>query len=234
MTGASSGIGRATAILLTKKGAKVALTARSKNKLEDLSRDLPGSLVVAADISREKEAGQMVSLVARYFGRVDILVNNAGQGYDSPVEKTDLKKLQAIFDLNLLGPLVAMQKVIPLMRKQGGGVIVNISSGTSLMYLPNMGAYSGLKCTLNAISLTAREELKEDKISVSVVYPYITATDFEENTLKEDFEAEWEDNGREIPPSDSAKYAAQKILEAIVTEKAEIFAHEWMKNRKGT
>ena len=98
--------------------------------------------------------------------------------------KSDVEVFHCIFDLDVLGPVVAMQQVIPIMRKQGGGVIVNISSGLALMYLPGMSVYSSLKRALSHMSLTAREELKDDKIVVSVMYPYITATDFEENTIK--------------------------------------------------
>jgi len=112
-----------------------------------------------------------------HFGQVDILVNNAGKGYDASIVDTDVNKFQELFNLDVLGPLLAMQAVIPYMQKQGGGSIINISSGTALMALPNMAAYSSLKRALVGISLTAREELKTDKINVGVVYPYITATD---------------------------------------------------------
>src|SRR5207237_1142404 len=117
----------------------------------------------------------MVKKTIEHYGRIDILVNNAGRGYDAPVEKIDPKLYEELFVLNQLSPLVAMQEAIPHMKKQGEGAIVNISSGTSLMDIPGIGAYSSLKRALNGLSLTAREELKDDKIAVSVVYPYITA-----------------------------------------------------------
>lgn len=116
------------------------------------------------------------------------------------------------------------------MRRQGQGAIINISSGTALMYLPNMGAYSSLKRALVGISLTAREELKKKNISVSVVYPYITDTDFEKNTLKDGLEdMEWGEGSGPSQPPDTAEFIAEKILEAVKTGEAEIFAHEWMK-----
>ena len=89
-----------------------------------------------------------------------------------------------------------MQQVIPIMRKEGGGAIMNVSSGLALMYLPGMSIYASLKRALSHISLTAREELKEDKIAVSVVYPYITITDFEKNTVKAS-ERNWENDEEE-------------------------------------
>lgn len=117
------------------------------------------------------------------------------------------------------------------MRKQRAGVIINISSGTALMYLPNMSAYSSLKRALSGLSLTAKEELNRDNIKVSVVYPYITKTDFEKNTLRESGTSE-EFNDSNLPQGDSPEYVAERILEAIESGKAEIFAHDWMKDRK--
>jgi short-subunit dehydrogenase len=120
------------------------------------------------------------------------------------------------------------------MRKQGGGMIMNVSSGTALMHLPNMSPYSSLKRALADITLTARAELADDKIICSVFYPYMTATAFEDNTIKdasiEDEDGDEGDNG--LPPLDSAEYAAAKILECIRSEEAECYAHDWMKGMR--
>ena len=233
ITGASSGIGMATAKLLAKKGAGVTLVARSKEKLEQLSKKLPNSLVIQADMTKAAEIKAMIKKVAGHFGRIDILVNNAGQGYDASIEDIDIDVFRKLFDLDVIGPLVAMQEVLPIMRKQGGGgAIVNISSGTALMALPNMSAYSSLKRALAGISLTANEELKEDKIVVSVVYPYITLTDFEKNTIKAKNvkEIQWEDDhDSDFQPPDSADYVAEKIAEGIENEETKIYVHDWMK-----
>jgi len=232
VTGASSGIGLATAKLLAGQGAKLALVSRSKEKLEQLPRELPNSFAVIADMTKIPEIERMVKQTEEHFGRIDILINSAGQGYDAPVEKTDIDTLHHIFELDVVGPLVAMKKVIPIMRKQGSGTIINISSGTALMYLPNNGAYSALKKAIANITLTAREELKKDNIIVSVVYPYITLTNFEKNTIKDPSLIEnREQEGTGPFPADSAEYMAQKILEGIETGEAEIFAHDWMNKR---
>jgi short-subunit dehydrogenase len=231
VTGASSGIGLATAKLLAKQGSKLALVSRSKEKLEQLSAVLPNSLAVPADMTRISEIEGMVRKTMEHFGRIDVLTNCAGQGYDAPVEKTNVDTFHRIFDLDVVGPLVAMQQVIPIMRKRGGGVIVNVSSGTALMYLPYNGAYSGLKRALANISLTAREELKRDNIVVSVVYPYMTLTDFEKNTIKDAVPEGGEQDGGPPFPADTAEYVAQKIVEGIESGEAEIFAHDWMKSR---
>jgi short-subunit dehydrogenase len=230
VTGASMGIGEATAKLISEKGAKVALVARSKDKLDQLSQNLPSSIAIQADMTKIDDIKNMVKKTEQHFGRIDILVNNAGQGYDAPIEKTDVNTVHHIFNLNVIGPLVAMQHVIPIIRKQGGGAIVNISSGLALMYLPNMSVYSSSKRALANISLTAKEELKNDNITVSVMYPFITLTDFEKNTIKAAQTQDWQQEDGESPlPTDTAEYVAQKILEAIETGKAEVFAHDWMK-----
>ncbi len=234
VTGASSGIGLATTKLLAKQGAKLALVSRSKEKLEQLSAELPNSSAVPADMTKVYEIEAMVRKTMEHFGRIDILINCAGQGYDASVEKTNVDTFHRIFDLDVVGPLSAMQQIIPIMRKQGGGTIINVSSGTALMYLPNNGAYSGMKRALASISLTAREELKNDKIVVSVVYPYITLTDFEKNTIKDTAPQGEEQGGRPPFPPDSAEYVAQKILEGIENGEAEIFAHDWMKKGVNT
>ena len=231
VTGASSGIGLATARLLAKDGAKVALVSRSKEKLERLSAELPSSFAVAADMTRIYEIESMVKRTMAHFLRIDVLINCAGQGYDAPVEKTNVDTFHRIFDLDVVGPLVAMERVIPIMRKQGGGVIINVSSGTALMYLPNNGAYSALKRALANISLTAREELKKDNIVVSVVYPYVTLTDFEKNTIKDAVPERGEQDGSIPFQADTAEYVAQRILEGIESGEAEIFAHDWMRKR---
>jgi short-subunit dehydrogenase len=228
ITGASSGIGLATARLLAEKGAKLALVSRSKEKLEKLSREIPNSLAVPADMTKITEIKNMIEQTQEHFGKIDILINCAGQGYDAPMEKTNINTFHCIFDLDVVGPLVAMQQVIPIMRKQGGGTIINISSGTALMHLPNMSAYSSLKRALADISLTAREELKKDNITVSVMYPFMTLTDFEKNTIKDSVPEE-EDQGPSQYSPDTAEYAAQKILEGIESGEAEIFPHDWMK-----
>jgi short-subunit dehydrogenase len=229
VTGASSGIGLATAKLLAEREAKLVLVSRSKEKLEKLAKEIPNSLAVPADMTSVSEIKNMIEKAQEHFGKIDILVNCAGQGYDAPVEKTNIKTLRYIFDLDIVGPLVAMQQVIPIMRRQGGGTIINISSGTALMLLPNNGGYSSLKRALAHISLTAREEVKKDNIIVSVVYPYMTLTDFEKNTIK-DFVPESGEQEESPPfPPDTAEYVAHKILEGIETGEAEIFAHDWMR-----
>jgi short-subunit dehydrogenase len=221
-TGASSGIGLSTAQMLSKMGTKVALVSRSKEKLDELSKEIPNTIAVQADMSKVFEVKRMVNAVADHFGKIDILVNNAGVGYDALTEKIDVDTFHYVFDLDLVGPI---------MRKHGGGTIINVSSAVALMTLPNNAPYASIKRALAVLSLTAREELKNDNITVSVVYPYITLTNFERNTIRDVPvpESELEPHGP-FPP-DSADYAAQRIVEGIESGEAEIFAHDWLKNR---
>ena len=229
VTGASSGIGLATAMLLAQKGAKVVLAARSIDKLEKISAKLPQSLALFVDMEKENTIKDMVEKTVAHFKTVDILVNNAGRGYDATIEETDPKLYQEVFNLDVIGPLIAMQQVIPFMKKQKSGSIVNISSGTALMAIPGMAAYSSSKRALVGLSLTAREELKQFGIQVSVVYPFITVTNFEKNTIKSPaMSARSEADAGALPQADTDEYVAEKIFEAIVSGNAEIFAHEWM------
>jgi short-subunit dehydrogenase len=226
VTGASSGIGEATAKLLSKKGAKVVLAARSKDKLNTLSKQLPHSLAIQTDVTDAKQIKQLIKKTIDHFGKIDVLINNAGRGYHVPIMQIKPEKFRELFTLDVLAPLILMQEVIPFMKKQGEGVIVNISSGTSLMTIYGIGAYSSLKRALNGISLTAREELKDDNISVSLVYPYITKTNFHKNLLNNStWDMQRDDDMEEF---DTPEHVAEKILEAIESGKAEIFAHDWM------
>lgn len=234
VTGASAGIGVATAKLLSSKGAKLALVARSKDKLGKLAKQLPDAIAVVADVSKVDDVKRMVKQAYDHFGRIDILVNNAGQGYDAPVEKIDPAVFRSLFDLDVLGQLVAIQEVVPIMRRQGGGAIVNVSSGLALMHLEHMGAYAALKAAFAHLSLTAREELKGDNITVSVLYPYITLTDFEKNAVKSSSSPSWDDEVSEgaqeaWAKADPPEHVAKQVVEAIEKGTAEIVAHDWMK-----
>jgi len=179
ITGASSGIGEAAARLLAKRKGRVALTARSVGKLEALARELPGSCSVPVDMTDPASIRRMVATVRERFGQIDVLVNNAGRGGgQAPTERIDLDVYRALMELNIYGPLVAMSEVIPIMRSQRRGAIVNIGSGTTKLFRPNGGPYPATKAALHQLSLQARKELQADGIGVTIVHPFITATAF--------------------------------------------------------
>ena len=218
VTGASMGIGEAIARLLGEQGAKVVLAARSKEKLESLAAEIPDSFVVQADMTKPEDITEMVRQAHEKFGRVDILINNAGQGMMAGIEDIDLAEYEKIMKLNVYAPLMAMQEVIPIMREQGGGMILNISSMVSKNYYPRLAAYSSTKYALNAISLTARAELESDHIVVSVFHPKMTATDFGQNSAGAKYVSS---AGRPGMNVDSAEDVAKAVLEQIESEAAE-------------
>jgi NADP-dependent 3-hydroxy acid dehydrogenase YdfG len=178
ITGASSGIGAATARLARAHGAHLVLAARRAERLAALAEELGDALSIPTDMRRPSEVRAMVDAACAAFGGVDVLVNNAGQGLHVPVLEIELDDLIAVTELNVYGPLVAMQAVVPTMRGRGGGSIVNVSSGTTLMVPVGTGGYTATKAALNVLSRTARAELADEKIIVSTVYPFVTATEF--------------------------------------------------------
>jgi NADP-dependent 3-hydroxy acid dehydrogenase YdfG len=181
VTGASSGIGAATSRLLSASGARVVLAARRIDRLEALAAELPGALAVQTDVTAPGELQQLVDEVVQTFGRVDVLVNDAGQGLHVPIEEIDPADLRAVFELNVIAPLVAMQLVLPHMRARGAGAIVNVSSATSLRLFPGIGGYAATKAALNVITQVAHLELAPSGIALSVVYPSVTATEFHDH-----------------------------------------------------
>ncbi|GAA3339277.1 SDR family oxidoreductase [Curtobacterium pusillum] len=179
VTGASSGIGESTARAAAAAGAKLVLAARRADRLEALAAELGVAVVVVTDMRDPEQIRNMIAVAVERHGGVDVLVNNAGQGLHVPVEQIQLDDLRAIVELNVYGPLLAMQLVAPLMRARGGGSIVNVSSGTTrLARTVGAGGYAASKAALNMLSRTARNELADDGISVSTVYPFVTETEF--------------------------------------------------------
>jgi len=229
VTGASSGIGLSTAVALAEKGAKVALLARTKNALEELSNKLPGSLAVVADMTDFDGIRKAVKRVHEHYGRIDGLINNAGRSYAASVEEIDPKMFDEIFHLNVLGPIIAMQAVIPIMRAQHTGSIVSVNSGTAFMTIPAYSVYSSSKRALLGFTLTARSELEKDGIVVSEVYPFITATNFGKNRMGSSAGA---------PPvnyyeGDKPEYVAGLIVQAIEEGQAQYFANERLRKMAG-
>ena len=225
ITGASMGIGAATAHAFAEAGAKLVLAARSADKLEEVARSLPDeaeTLVVPTDMTDEAQVKDLIDTAYEHFGRIDMVVNNAGQAAVGPVATVNPELYRQIIELNLFGPLYMIQAVVPKMKEHGGGVIVNISSNVSKMAIPGIGAYASTKYALNGLSLTARNELADDNIRVVLFLPGQTATDFGKNALSENpGDGPRPNSDQSRPQPDSAEEVAQKILEAAITEPAE-------------
>ncbi|MBV9762759.1 MAG: SDR family oxidoreductase [Acidobacteriaceae bacterium] len=230
VTGASSGIGLSTAVALAERGAKVALFARSTGALEELARKLPGSLPVTIDMTEFDRVREAIGAVHKHYGRVDGLINNAGRSYAASIEEIDPVLFDEIFHLNVLGPIVAMQAVIPVMRAQSGGSIVNINSGTAFMTIPQYGVYSSSKRALLGFSLTARAELEKDGIVVSEIYPFITATNFGKNRMGNPAGG---GPGSNYAAGDKPEFVAALVLQAIEEGQAQYFANERLRNMAG-
>jgi short-subunit dehydrogenase len=229
VTGASSGIGLSTAIALADRGAKVALFARSSDALQKLAQQLPGSLPVTLDMTEFDRVREAIRAVHQHYGRVDGLINNAGRSYAASIEEIKPAFFDEIFHLNVLGPIVAMQAVIPVMRAQGGGSIVNINSGTAFMTLPQYSVYSASKRALLGFSLTARAELEKDRIVVSEIYPFITATNFGKNRMGNAAGGPAANYG----DGDKPEFVADLVLQAIEEGQAQYFANDRLRKMAG-
>lgn len=227
VTGASMGIGEATARAFAEAGARLVLAARSADKLEEVAQRLPAraeTLIVPTDMTDQTQVKALIDKAYEHFGRIDILINNAGQAAVGSIATVNPDLYRQVIELNLLGPLHAIQAVVPKMKEQGGGVIINISSNVSKMAIPGIGAYASTKYALNGLSLTARNELAADNIRVVLFYPGQTATDFGKNALRdESLGHDWRPGGnRPMPQPDSAEDVGRKILEAAISEPAEM------------
>jgi short-subunit dehydrogenase len=228
VTGASAGIGLAIAHAAAQAGAKVVLAVRSADRLtqlsEELSREGCEVMVVPTDMRQPAEVVQLIEMAVQHFGRIDVLINNAGQAVAGTVAELDLEAYRQVIELNMFGPIYAMQASVPQMRANGGGIIINVSSMVSKMNIPGLGGYASTKSALNMLSATARGELAADNIRVITVYPRMTATDFGRNSIG-NRRMRQQQRGNAAPGVvvDTPEYVAGKILEAIQQEPAEQF-----------
>jgi short-subunit dehydrogenase len=182
ITGASKGIGRATALLFARQGADVVLAARSEEKLKELRDEIKKFdvkvLVVPTDVTRKEDIDNLIKRTADEFGRIDILLNNAGKGIHGRVAMTPYSDIEEILNVNLYGPIYCMCSVLPQMLRQGTGQIINISSVVGKQASPNNAAYCAAKFGLQGFSGSLRAELAMNGIDVIVVCPSTTDTEF--------------------------------------------------------
>ena len=209
VTGASSGIGEAAALELARRGASVAVAARSLEKLEALAGRASASggrvLVVEADVADRPSVEAMVGRVLEEFGRLDVLVNNAGLGLSGRVSELRAEDLRYVFEVNIIGPLNCVQAALPHMGR--GGRIVNVSSVVGKRAIPKVGGYCSSKFALNALSDSLRVEVANRGISVTSVYPGTTRTSFRDNSRRtRDEKRGWRPKG--VTPEKVAKKIA--------------------------
>lgn len=188
VTGASGGIGEALAVDLQAEGASVVLFARREAELKRvLGRlDADRAAIVVGDVAVRADIERAVQVAEERFGGLDLLINNAGVAVVARISDVPIELLDRGWRTNVLGPILAVQAATPALRRRGGGMIVNISSGMSLRPSATMGIYSMTKAALNVISASLRVELAEDNIRVMTVFPGLIANDFGRNSLAAD------------------------------------------------
>ena len=175
VTGASSGIGEATAHCLAESGFSVVLAARRADLLTRIAADISAqgrrALSVPTDLSDSDQTSALVQTTLDAFGRVDVLVNNAGYGPPYALEQMDRAALRHVFDVNLLSGMQLIGELTPTMREQGGGRVINISSLTRYVGAPMASAYAATKGGMEAMSACLRLELSIWNITVSLIVP---------------------------------------------------------------
>lgn len=179
ITGASSGIGLATASLFRQEGARVAVFARSKAKIEALVAEPgPDALAVTGDVTVWDDVQRLVQSTLEKFGRIDLLINNAGVGFFAPVVDFSLDELDTMLSVNVKGPFMCCKAALPAMIKQQSGHIINVSSVAGTTTFPGGAGYCASKWALEALTQTLIQECKPHRIKVSSINPGSVKTAF--------------------------------------------------------
>src|ERR1700676_4291303 len=187
VTGASMGIGEAIAKIFADRGASVVMLSRDAGRVEAARERVGNSertLAMACDVRHREEVDRAIGLTMHHFQKIDVWVNNAGHGLLDSVAQMEMAACREMFETNLFGAVAAMQAVIPVMRGQGAGTIINISSVAGHLPVPFHAAYSATKFALNARGKAAGVELKKDGIHVLTVCPGYVRTGFSENAVR--------------------------------------------------
>jgi len=189
ITGASSGIGAAAAAAFVAAGARVVLAARSSARLSAMGEQLGGLdqvLVAPTDVTKPEDCERLARVTAQQFGRIDVLVNNAGIGHWTLFEELTELETRRIVETNVLGVMNAAHAVLPWMRLQGRGVIINVASTVGHMGFPMMSVYCATKFAVRGFSQALRSELAPAGIAVVCVCPGHTDTEFFEHAVMRD------------------------------------------------
>jgi short-subunit dehydrogenase len=227
ITGASAGIGLELAKQLSEAGARLVLSARREDRLNELNASLGGKhLVVKSDVSRIEDCEMLIARTVEHFGRIDTLICNAGYGMARAVAKTSADEMLAIFKTNVFGTTDCIRAAVPVMEKQElrdgfRGQIVIVSSAAARRGLPFFGPYSATKFAQLGLSEALRVELKPVKIAVTSVHPIGTETEF--------FKVAEQQGGLKVPPPgtgevrQSASVVARKTINAIRKPRPEVW-----------
>lgn len=186
ITGCSSGIGRELAKLVLARGWRAVVTARDPSKVADITRGLDDrALVMPLDVTRRAQIDDVVAATKRKFGRIDALVNNAGYGYLAAIEEGEDEAVRAMFETNVFGLIDLTKAVLPIMREQGSGLIVNVSSIGGLTSQAATGYYHGTKYAVEGISESLAAEVKPLGIDVLIVEPSAFRTNWAGASIKQ-------------------------------------------------
>ncbi|MGD0034462.1 SDR family oxidoreductase [Paenibacillus illinoisensis] len=189
ITGASSGIGEAAALLLAERGAKIVLGARGTDRLEALAKHITerGSEAVymSCDVQRREDMSNLVSLAYEQYGKLDVFINNAGIMPISPLDELRVEDWESMIDINIKGVLYGIAAALPVFRKQGFGHFVNTASTAGHKTVPNQSVYSGTKFAVRAISEGMRQEAGK-QLRVTIISPGIVQTNFTESVTNKE------------------------------------------------
>jgi short-subunit dehydrogenase len=224
ITGASAGIGRATALRLARDGAAVVVSARRRDRLDELVRDIEAlggrALAVVADVTREEDMDRLVGHTIERFGRVDVMICNAGFGVEGTLNQVASEHMRRLLDVNYLGTFHAARAVLPVFRRQGAGHLLFISSIVGKRGVPQMGAYAATKFAQVGLAECLRAELAGSAIHVSVVFPVSTDTEFHQ-VMQETCGVASRANG----PRQTAGQVADAIARGIARPAPEIYPY---------
>jgi 3-oxoacyl-[acyl-carrier protein] reductase len=215
VTGASSGIGRATALAFAERGLRLALLARSENALSEVAgaargRGASDAVYFICDVRDEAAVDRAVASTLDRFGRIDVLINSAGLSLNGEVDGYSLEDWRAVIDTNLTGTFLTCRAVAPAMKRQGGGQVINISSGAGRNGIKEMSAYCASKFGVIGFTESFALEVRNQNIRVSVLLPGSVATDFS-RVAKRDGAAP-SNGSREIGYSMTAEEVASVIV----------------------
>jgi NADP-dependent 3-hydroxy acid dehydrogenase YdfG len=189
VTGASSGIGEATARRLAGAGASVALVARRGDRLEALAKEIEKdggkALPIKCDITDEGEARAAIEQAQSELGRLDVLVNNAGVMLLGPIQGADTSEWRRMVDVNVMGLLYCTYYALPIMRDQGGGHIVNVSSVAGRVARLGTGVYNATKWAVGAFSESLRQEAVHVNVRVTIIEPGMVETELADHTTSD-------------------------------------------------
>lgn len=219
ITGASSGIGKETAIQFAKRGARLVLVARRKQKLENLKKDLQKFsvpiMICQCDVSDKSQVKEMSQKVLEEFGSIDILVNNAGFAIYGSVYDLTIEEIESQMATNYFGMVYCTKNFLPSMIEKKSGHIVNVASVAASFGLPGIASYCASKFAMLGFSEGLKHELKGTGVGITVVSPIMVRTDFFDHPS-------FEKMPKYSPTSLSAKTVAKAILRAANSPRLEV------------